>query len=228
MSVTEERVNLVEEQLRQTAYQQMKTELSLQRLSSEMKDFKDEMADFKDEMTDFKDEMTDFKCELRDFVEESKKARIEQNKRWGDLANKLGTLVEDIVAPSFRGVARDYFGVNAFSSYGRDMEVANKKRAGVSREFDLVAATDSMLFVIEAKSNPRSQYAMEFVQTLPALAEYFPDSGEKTIVPIFSSLNISDSVQRYLTENGVYCMVMGEENMTISNFHDVQKKLGRE
>ena len=65
----------------------------------EMKDFKDEMKDFKDEMKDFKDEMKDemkdFKGEMKSFKEESRQANREMNRRWGELANKMGTLVEE-------------------------------------------------------------------------------------------------------------------------------------
>ena len=50
----------------------------LEVLSREFKSFKDEMSAFKDEMRAFKDEM---------------------NKKWGDLANRLGTLAEDIFGP---------------------------------------------------------------------------------------------------------------------------------
>ena len=31
------------------------------------------------------------------------------NKRWGELANKMGTVVEDIVAPSIQRLAREVF-----------------------------------------------------------------------------------------------------------------------
>jgi len=31
------------------------------------------------------------------------------NKRWGELANKMGTVVEDIVAPSIPRLAREIF-----------------------------------------------------------------------------------------------------------------------
>ncbi len=32
-----------------------------------------------------------------------------RSKRWGELANKMGTVVEDIVAPSVRRLAREVF-----------------------------------------------------------------------------------------------------------------------
>src|SRR3972149_1925262 len=37
----------------------------------------------------------------------SERGRREHNKRWGELANKMGTLVEDIVAPSLRRIVLD-------------------------------------------------------------------------------------------------------------------------
>ena len=49
------------------------------------------------------------------FVEEGARARErgerdrrEMNQRWGELANKMGTVVEDIVAPSVRRLARSW------------------------------------------------------------------------------------------------------------------------
>ncbi len=64
----------------------------LEFLAREFKAFKDEMKAFKDEMKVFKDEMKAFKDEMKVFKDE-------MNKKWGDLANRLGTITEDIFAP---------------------------------------------------------------------------------------------------------------------------------
>ena len=40
---------------------------------------------------------------------EMARERREMNKRWGELANKMGTVVEDIVAPSIQRLARAVF-----------------------------------------------------------------------------------------------------------------------
>ena len=89
------------------------TNSSLNRLSQEMKDFKNEMADFKDEMADFKDEMADFKDGMKGFsarvendIQESRKDRKEMNKKWSDLALKMGTFAEDIVLPNIPKIGR--------------------------------------------------------------------------------------------------------------------------
>lgn len=41
---------------------------------------------------------------------EAASERREMNKRWGELARKQGTLVEDLIAPSMRRIARDELG----------------------------------------------------------------------------------------------------------------------
>ncbi len=85
------------------------TKESLDRLEKEMREFKKEMQDFKDEMRAFKDEMLDFKDEMRAFKDETRRDRKEMNKRWGELSNKMGTVVEDIISPATRPVIIKYF-----------------------------------------------------------------------------------------------------------------------
>lgn len=72
------------------------TDLRINRLSEE-------------EMSAFKDEMRMFKEEMQTFREETRNDRREMNKRWGELAASLGTLVKDVVAPSVPRVLREVF-----------------------------------------------------------------------------------------------------------------------
>jgi len=82
-------VDELREFLKELGYQSMRTELSINRLSQEMREFKEEMREFKDET-------------VRD--------RKLMNKQWGDLANRLGTMVEDIVAPNLPRAASELLG----------------------------------------------------------------------------------------------------------------------
>ena len=82
----------LEDYIRDVGNCQMQTE-------KELREFKDEMSEFKDEMCEFKDEMSDFKDEMRAFKEEMREDRKKAFKQWGEIANKMGTLAEDFVAP---------------------------------------------------------------------------------------------------------------------------------
>jgi len=62
---TRERVDTLENALKELAYAGRRTEMAVDRLSQELREFKGEMSDFKDEMVDFKDEMAAFKDENR-------------------------------------------------------------------------------------------------------------------------------------------------------------------
>ena len=56
-------------------------------------------------------EMREFKNEMREFKDESERNRKRMDKHWGKLANKLGTIVEDIVAPNVPRIAKEFFGI---------------------------------------------------------------------------------------------------------------------
>jgi hypothetical protein len=97
--------------MKELAYQAMKTDMQVVRLSQEMRDFKDEMKAFKEEM--------------RGFEERAEQERREMNRRWGELANKMGTLAEDSVAPNLPRVARELFGCQEVDFFA--VRVKNKE-----------------------------------------------------------------------------------------------------
>ena len=84
-------------------YSQLLTQRGMRQLQDEMREFKDDMREFKDEMRTFKDE-------VRADQEASRRERIEMNRKGGDLSNKLGTMVEDLVYPSLSRIVQETFG----------------------------------------------------------------------------------------------------------------------
>ncbi|MFO7748495.1 MAG: hypothetical protein R6V54_00225 [Desulfobacteraceae bacterium] len=182
----------------------------------EMRGFKDEMLEFKDEMRGFKDEMGDFKDEMLGFKEESKADRKSMNKKWGELANKMGTVVEDIVAPSLAGIARDYFQVDEFDFYAVRLKKRNKDRS-VRREFDVVAESSSYFFVVETKATPRTEYIQNFIDFVPEIPSWFPDAGEKTVIPVFASLYLPQDSIQHLTGNKIFAIAMKDDTMDLLN-----------
>ncbi len=237
-----ERVSNLEMVMMELAYESMKTNVAVKQLATEMKDFKDEMKDFKDEMKDFKDEMKDFKDEMKDFKDEMKDFKDEMkdfkdevedfktnaeadrkrmNKQWGELANKMGTIVEDIVAPSVKGIAREYFNVDEFDIFA--IRYRKKSADGRSiREFDVIAESENYFFVIETKATPRTEYIRDFINLIPELKSWFPNVKNKTIIPVFASLYLPEDSIRYLTKNKIFAMAMKDDNMDILNYEDIK------
>ena len=181
---------------------QAKTDVSLNRLSDEMREFKDEMGEFKDEM---------------------REERKQMNAKWGELVNKLGTLVEDIVAPNIPRIAKEYFGVNDIEFFAVRPKVRNKRDRSKRQEFDVIATGDDKFIINETKLKPKSDHVNDFVELLGQVEEYFPEHADKTIIPIFASLYIDQSIVNYLTQNQIYAMI-GDETMNIVNFERVSDR----
>jgi gas vesicle protein len=183
-----------------------------QALKDEMRAFKDEIRRdtqaLKDEMRAFKDEMNAFK----DRVELNIK---ENNKQWGALANKLGTIVEDLIFPASRPVIESVFGVTL---QHLSMRVV-RRNADLKEEFDVVAYSEKQVFLIEVKSTPRFDYLSDFVdRKIDIFRQLFPEYASLTLVPIFASISVPDDFVQAATNRRVFVMAYREwEYMDILN-----------
>jgi hypothetical protein len=104
--------------------------------------------------------------ELRDFKEEMREDRRGMNKKWGVIANKLGTVVEDIVAPNIPRIAQECFKCKDIDFFGTRITKRNSKDKSKSREFDVLAVCDDTVIINEAKSSPKIEYVNEFIEIL--------------------------------------------------------------
>ncbi|NCO95753.1 MAG: hypothetical protein GW880_30990 [Armatimonadetes bacterium] len=157
--------------------------------------------------------------------EERKQDRQQWNKRWGELANKQGTLVEDIVAPSLRRLAAEVLacGPEQFSAPRvRQQQPGDRSKR---REFDFLYVGRDAVLLNETKSTAKPEYAKDFVEFLRSgeFALYFPGYANRPVVPVFSSLYVPDDVVAYLTGHGVYVVAMGDEAMEVLNLAEVRE-----
>jgi len=210
---------VLEEYIKNVGNAQMQTEREMRGFKDEMRGFKDEMRGFKDEMREFKDEMKEFKDEMKEFKDEMREDRRNMNKKWGEIVNKMGTLVEDIVAPNIPRIAREYFKCEDMEFFGLRVTKRNSKDKSKSREFDIIAVCGDTVIINETKSSPRVDYINEFLEILKEVCEYFPEYESKKIIPIFSSLYIPENVVTYLTKVKIYAMAMKDDVMDLLNPH---------
>jgi hypothetical protein len=186
--------------LKELAYQAMKTDMQVAGLSQEMRDFKDEMKAFKEEM--------------RGFEERAEQERREMNRRWGELANKMGTLAEDIVAPNLPRVARELFGCQEVDFFA----VRVKKRSGTRvKEYDVIVACADYVLINETKSTLQSQHVDEMITALAEFREFFPEYQGRQLIGIAASLYVDESVVHYASTKGILVMGMGKETMEVFN-----------
>ena len=213
MTETAERLTYLEDMLARVAYAQLQANVSIEKLSREMIEFKNEMREFKDEMREFKDEM-------REYKNWSKQQIITMNRQWGDLANKLGTVVEDMVAPNIPRIAKTYFGCPDLDYIAVRVKKKSCKNKAKRKEFDVIAVCEGIFILNETKSSPETRDIDRFAQFIQSseLFDYFPEYEGYRICPVFSSLYLDECLVTYLTRKGIYALTLKDDTMDIVNF----------
>ncbi len=178
----------------------VETRLSLRKLSKEMKDFKDEMKDFKDES-------------LKNFKQ--------VNKQWGELSNKMGTLVEDIISPAVRPVIQKYFEDEIV-----DFSLNRKKflkELNLKGEFDVIAVSQTSVYLVEVKSNPQIKHLESMETLISNFKILFPEYLQLKLIPIVASLRFDDDFIEQASKYNYYVMAYREwEYLDILNFDMVK------
>ncbi len=195
-----------------------------QQFRREMREFKTEMREFKDEMREFKDEMRAFKDEMREFKEYTlaTNARVEQElkaarQRDAELSDKMGTLAEDMVAPSIPRILAE---VVSCTETPRMAGVRMRKKTadGRSKEYDVVAVCADFILVNETKSRLRPADISEFADHLTQEAhDFWPEYAGKTIIGSLAALYVDPSLITFGEKHGLIVLGVQDGLMTILN-----------
>ena len=201
MPIVEERVDRLEiavENLARTM------EIGYNRLYNSQMQTEAELREFKDEMKGFRKEQD----------EEWKKWR----KEWSNLAKKMGTIVEDLIAPALRPVLSKYFGCDV-KTEGQRMF---RRKDGEDYEIDAIAMCDDKIFMIEERSTPRINYVDDIAEKGKRFYEFYPEYRDKKLVIIFGGITFPDNIIKYASRKGIYVMGWREwEYMDILNFDEI-------
>ncbi len=219
MPIIEERVDRVEIAIENLA---RTVEIGFNRVQNSQIQTEAELREFKEEMREFKDEMREFKNEMREdtraFKDEMKEESKKKNKEWSNLAKKMGTLVEDLIAPALRPVLSKYFNCEA-KTEGQRMF---KRKDGEDYEIDAIAVSDDKVFMIEVKSTPTVKFVDDIAEKSGRFFEFYPEYRDKRLVIILGSITFPDNVIKYASGKGMYVMGWREwEYMDILNFNEV-------
>ena len=207
-----------------------RTSLQVERTSAEMaagmsqfkeenRLFREEMREFKEEMREFKDEMKEFKDDMLRFRDESKREDREFKRQLGDIANKYGRLIEDIVAPSICRVMKQALGFDEETLCFANERIKRAHRGDVRRlrEFDVVAECCDYVMINETKSSLKAVDVADLIDTIAVAREYFPEYRDRKIIGSVASVSIDESVVNFATKNGILALAVGDELMDIQN-----------
>lgn len=171
------------------------------------------------ELAAFKREMAEFKNEMSVCQERADADRREMNRQWGALANKMGTMAEDLVAPSIPRILRTLFGCpdDILDLAAIRVRRRSQRDRTRSREFDYIAACGDYFLINETKSSLKPADVDEFVETLSTAREFFPEQADRRIVGALASLYVDESLARYAERNGLIILSFGDDGMDLRN-----------
>jgi len=183
----------------------------------EMRLFKDEMLAFKEEMRLFKDEMLAFKDEMLVYREETRKELRDWKKKWGELANKMGTMAEDLVAPSIPRILRTTVGCPDDRVESIAVRVRRHPPDRKAQEFDVVAVCGEYVLINETKSRLKPDDIPAFIEVMKRARLYFPEYADKKFIGAIASLYVEEGLVRYGEREGLIVLGFGEDVMDVLN-----------
>ncbi len=155
--------------------------------------------------------------EMREFKDDRLAAEARMDRRWGELANKMGTLAEDIVAPGIPTIFQRAFGYaeepNTTIRSWRPHRTDPSRR----REFDVLAFARDVLLVTETKSQLRPDDLPAFEQTLHEARDYLPDAEGRRVVGALASFYVDPSLVRAGDRQGFLMLGLSRGLMEILN-----------
>jgi hypothetical protein len=226
MISVEERLNYLDSIMAELAHAQVRTEIYM-KASAERMDrnaarleasLDRTIGEMKEDTRRMKEDTRRMKEDIRRMIEDTRRMKDDTRRMkqaWGDLANKMGTVAEDIVAPNIPRLAVEEFGlteVEDLLTRARRTSRCGKKR---KREYDIVCAGPGKVIVVEVKSTPTLEKILEVPKRLEELFDFFPEYEGRELIGVFASWSIDEKLLPAISEAGLYGIAMGEDTMDV-------------
>jgi len=137
----------------------------------------------------------------------------------GQISHRLGTIVEDLVAPSLPRVFREL--VNCPADVDVLINVRVRRRhptqKGKMLEIDAMADCGNYVLFNETKSQFSPEKVKAFLKKLAVVRDYFPEYQSHQIRGCIASLYLDKSLVEYASRQGLLALASGEYLMTVQN-----------
>ena len=166
------------------------------------------------ELREFKEEMRLYREDTQTFKDENRRQPREMNRQWGNLTNKLGTLVEDLVFPSLPRIIQETLGREIIRIWAR---LEQRLPDGQFKEFDAGAVTADLIGLNSTKATLRPEDVTSFVADIAAFREFIPEYRGLPVVGILATLAVTETVLDYAEQTGFLVLAVGDEIMEVKN-----------
>jgi hypothetical protein len=215
----EERLNYLDSIMAELAHAQMRTEIYL-KASAERMDRNAERleASLDRSIAEMKEDTRRMKDDTRRMQEDTRRMKDDTRRMkqaWGDLANKMGTVAEDVVAPNIPRLAVEEFGLTEVEDMLPRARRTSRRGEKRRREYDIVCAGPGKVIVVEVKSTPTLEKILAIPERLEAFFDFFPEYEGRELIGVFASWSIDERLLPAISEAGLYGIAMGEDTMDV-------------
>jgi len=150
---------------------------------------------------------------------ELRKNIANSRKELGQISHRLGTLVEDLVAPSLPRVLREMVNCPAEEEVLTNVRVRRRHptQKGKMLEIDAMADCGHYVLFNETKSQFTPEKVKTFLEKLAIVKDYFPEYQSHQIRGCIASLYLDKSLVEYASRQGLLALASGEYLMTVQN-----------
>jgi len=150
---------------------------------------------------------------------ELRKSIANSRKELGQISHRLGTLVEDLVAPSLPRVFRKMVNCPADEEVLTNVRVRRRHpfQKGKMLEIDAMADWGDYVLFNETKSQFSPEKVTAFLEKLAIVRDYFPEYQSHQIRGCIASLSLDKSLIEYASRQGLLALASGEYLMTVQN-----------
>ena len=187
--------------------------------SIENKKTMDRLEQSIEESKQWRKSMEEDRRESKKELKELRKTIADSRKELGQISHRLGTIVEDLVAPSLPRVFKEM--VNCPSEEDVLINVRVRRRhptqKGKMLEIDAMADCGNYVLFNETKSQFSPEKVKAFLAKLAQVRDYFPEYQSHQIRGCIASLYLDKSLIDYASRQGLLALASGEYLMTVQN-----------
>ena len=189
-----------------------------QRTEQGFKELRQELAESQERLAESQEKNDIGFKELRQKIADSRK-------ELGQISHRLGTVVEDLVAPSLPRILRE-----TISCPNEEVliNVRVRRRHPIEKgkvlEIDAIADCGHYVLFNETKSQFTPEKVKAFLEKLAKVREYFPEYQSHQIMGCIASLYLDQSLIKYAGRQGLLALASGEYLMTCQNVAGFQWK----
>jgi hypothetical protein len=211
----EERLNYLDSIMAELAHAQMRTEIYLKASAERQERTIDEMKEDTRLMHEDTRRMKEDTRRMKEDTRRMKEDTRRMKQAWGDLANKMGTIAEDVVAPNIPRLAVEEFGLTEVEDMLPRARRTSRRGEKRWREYDIVCAGTGKVIVVEVKSTPTLEKIRATPERLREFFDFFPEYEGRELIGVFASWSLDEKLLPAISEAGLYGIAMGEDTMDV-------------